>query len=179
MSVRGLLAGGPRMRKTRPMSVIHPEFAFEVKLLSASSTFFQNIASYSFSGVPGVGSRFSQNEYEAIFWKKVKEADKSFTSKANSGCITDMGRVFLMLGPPANKPITDIRGRTIWHYEPNEVTGIKEKFDLTFAQDMTSSLLLDRKRLEDYVKAHPETLGIGWKISRDEVMPWANVRSNF
>src|SRR5438093_12605914 len=62
MSVRGLLAGGPRMRKTRPMSVIHPEFAFEVKLLSASSTFFQNIASYSFSGVPGVGSRFSQND---------------------------------------------------------------------------------------------------------------------
>src|SRR2546422_290394 len=77
---------------------------------------------------------------------------------------------FLALGagPPdwktPNKPITDIRGRTIWHYEPNEVTGIKEKFDLTFAQGMTSSLLLDRKRLEDYVKAHPETLGIGWKI---------------
>jgi len=105
-----------------------------------------------------------ENEYEAIFWKKVEEADKSFTSKANSGCITDMGRVFLILGPPANKPLTDIRGRTLWHYEPNEVTGIKEKFDLTFAQGMTSSLLLDRKRLEDYVKAHPETLGIGWKI---------------
>src|SRR6266571_2212770 len=55
------LAGGPSMRKTRPMSVIQPEFADEVKFLSASSTLFQKIASYSFSGVPGVGSRFSQN----------------------------------------------------------------------------------------------------------------------
>jgi len=104
-----------------------------------------------------------ENEYEAIFWKRVEEADKNFTSSANSGCITDMGRVFLMLGPPA-KPDKDARGRTIWHYEPNAVTGITEKFDLMFAPGMTSSLLLDRKRLDEYVKAHPEARGIGWKI---------------
>ncbi len=103
------------------------------------------------------------NEYAAVFWKKVEEADKNFTSQSTPGCLTDMGRVFLLLGPPA-KPDKDARGRTIWHYEPNEVTGIKEKFDLTFAPGMLSSLLLDRKELEEYVKGHPETRGIGWKI---------------
>lgn len=104
-----------------------------------------------------------QNEYEIIFWKKVEAADKQFTSKADAGWLTDMGRVFLLLGPPA-KADKDARGRNIWSYEPNEITGIKEKFDLMFAQGMLAPLLLDRKKLEEYVKAHPETHGIGWKI---------------
>ena len=104
-----------------------------------------------------------QNEYEIIFWKKVEEADKTFKTQTDAGFLTDMGRVFLLLGPPA-KADKDARGRNIWSYEPNEITGIKEKFNLMFAQGMLAPLLLDRKRLEDYVKAHPETLGIGWKI---------------
>ena len=104
-----------------------------------------------------------ENEYEAIFWRKVEEADKRFSSQTDPGCLTDMGRVFLLLGPPT-KPDKDARGRNIWGYEPNPITGIKEKFELIFAQGMLSPLLLDRKRLDEYVKAHPETRGIGWKI---------------
>jgi len=104
-----------------------------------------------------------ENEYAAIFWKKVEEADKRFTSQTDPGCLTDMGRVFLLLGPPA-KAEKDARGRNIWGYEPNDVTGIKEKFGLMFAPGMLSPLLLDRKKLEEYVKGHPETRGIGWKI---------------
>ncbi len=104
-----------------------------------------------------------QNEYEIIFWKKVEEADKRFKTQTDAGFLTDMGRVYLLLGPPARSD-KDTRGRNIWSYEPNEITGIKEKFDLMFAQGMLAPLLLDRKRLEAYVKAHPETLGIGWKL---------------
>ena len=104
-----------------------------------------------------------ENEYEIIFWKKVEEADKRFTTQADKGCLTDMGRVFLLLGAPP-KFDKDARGRNIWSYEPNPITGIKEKFDLMFAQGMLAPLLLDRKKLEEYVKAHPETRGIGWKI---------------
>ena len=104
-----------------------------------------------------------ENEFALIFWKKVEEADKRFTTQTDAGFLTDMGRVFLLLGPPA-KADKDARGRNIWSYEPNAVTGIKAKFDLMFAQGMLAPLLLDRKKLEEYVKAHPETLGIGWKL---------------
>lgn len=104
-----------------------------------------------------------ENEFEIIFWKKVEEANKAFTTQTDAGCLTDMGRVILLLGSPA-KADKDARGRNIWSYEPNPITGIKEKFNLMFAQGMLAPLLLDRKKLEEYVKAHPETRGIGWRI---------------
>ncbi len=43
------------------MSLRKPTSACVVNCLSADSAFFQKMSSYSFSGVPGVGSRFSQN----------------------------------------------------------------------------------------------------------------------
>lgn len=104
-----------------------------------------------------------ENEFETIFWKRVAEAEKSFTTQTTAGPLTDMGRVYLLLGLYA-KQEKDAKGRTMWRYEPNEVTGIKEKLDLAFAQGMIDMLLLDRKKVEEYVKAHPETTGIGWKI---------------
>ncbi len=88
-----------------------------------------------------------ENEYEIIFWKKVEEADKRFSTQADKGCLTDMGRVFLLLGPPP-KFDKDARGRNIWSYEPNPVTGIKEKLDLMFAQGM---LALAHHPLNDLV----------------------------
>ena len=124
-----------------------------------------------------------ENEYEAIFWKRVGEADKAFTTQTTTGSLTDMGRVFLLLGPYA-KQDKDTKSRVIWSYEPNEITGIKEKFDLFFAQGMIDKLLLDRKKLDEYVKAHPETTGIGWKIpappaiaTGDAEVPAAPVRN--
>ncbi len=105
------------------------------------------------------------NEYEAIFWKRVDAADKNYTVKSVNklGTQTDMGRVFLLLGPPT-KTDRDPRGYTTWSYEPSEVTGIVKKMDLRFAPADTSPLLLDRKEFEQYIKAHPESLGIGWKL---------------
>jgi GWxTD domain-containing protein len=106
-----------------------------------------------------------ENEFEQIFWKRVEEADRAFQTPTNPGpgSLTDMGRVFLLLGPFA-KSEKDARGRAIWIYEPNPITGIKESMRLTFAAGTTSPLLLDRKVVETYVAAHPETRGIGWKI---------------
>jgi GWxTD domain-containing protein len=106
-----------------------------------------------------------ENEFETIFWKRVEEADRAFATPTNPGpgSLTDMGRVFLLLGPFASSE-KDARGRAIWIYEPNSITGIKESMRLTFAAGTTSPLLLDRKVLETYVAAHPETRGIGWKL---------------
>ncbi|MBI4169738.1 MAG: GWxTD domain-containing protein [Acidobacteria bacterium] len=103
------------------------------------------------------------NEFEVIFWKKVEEADKTLKPIAGIGSLTDMGRVYLLLGPPT-KSDKDTRGRNVWTFEPNEVTGIKEPLALTFASGTSAPLLLDRKILEKYVASHPETRGIGWRI---------------
>src|SRR2546425_5526267 len=81
-----------------------------------------------------------ENEYQTIFWKRVEAADKNYT-KADPGCLTDLGRVLLLLGGPA-KQDTDARGRIVWSYEPNAITGIKDKFDLTFGPGSLSPLLL-------------------------------------
>jgi len=104
-----------------------------------------------------------ENEYETIFWKKAEAADKQFKTEADVGYRTDKGRVFLLIGGPT-KEEKDAKGRTVWKFEPNEITGIKEPFELVFAPGLQTPLLLDRKKLEEYVKAHPETTGIGWKI---------------
>jgi GWxTD domain-containing protein len=104
-----------------------------------------------------------ENEFELLFWKKVEQADESFKSQTTQGCLTDRGRVFTLLGGPT-KQSTDARGRLVWTFEPNESTGIRTRLDLVFAQGSLSPLLLDRKVLEEYLAAHPEPRGIGWKI---------------
>ncbi len=104
-----------------------------------------------------------ENEYEVIFWKRVEQADKTFKSITKPGSQTDMGRVFLLLGPPT-KNDRDQRGYTLWTYEPNGITGIEKNLEFRFAPSETGPLLLDRKELDQYVTAHPGTHGIGWKL---------------
>lgn len=103
------------------------------------------------------------NEFEALFWHKVKEADKAFTT-TDPGSLTDRGRVYLLLGPPSGTG-KDSRGRILWTYEPGPTNGIAEKIQLTFVAPTQFTIqLLDRKLLETYVQKHPETRGVGWKI---------------
>src|SRR5207249_8229694 len=109
-----------------------------------------------------------ENEYQVIFWKKVEEADKSFKSITDPGCLTDMGRTYLLLGSPT-KAAKDARGRNIWTYDPSEISGIRSHLELMFAGGGAAPLLLDRKKLEEYVSAHAETRGIGWKIPAPQV----------
>jgi GWxTD domain-containing protein len=105
------------------------------------------------------------NEYEMVFWKRVEQADKNFKSISKPGSLTDMGRVFLLLGPPT-KTDKDAKGMGIWTYEPNELTQVDTKIVMRFAAADTGggALLLDHKLLDQYVDAHPAARGIGWKI---------------
>src|SRR2546422_7515470 len=74
-----------------------------------------------------------ENEYQVIFWKKVEEAEKAFkTQTTDYGSLTDRGRVYLLIGPPA-KMDKDTRGHIIWIYEPNEILGITTRYELMFA----------------------------------------------
>ncbi|MEE9292801.1 MAG: GWxTD domain-containing protein [Acidobacteriota bacterium] len=105
-----------------------------------------------------------ENEYEAIFWQRVEQADQKFTPSVatRTGCLTDIGRVFLMLGPPSETK-QDSR-YNFWIFTPSEMNGITERLELRFASNPTGAFLLDKKQFENYIKAHPETRGIGWKL---------------
>jgi len=109
-----------------------------------------------------------QNEFEDDYWKKVELADKTFKPIAGTGCMTDMGHVFLLLGSPT-KSDKDSRNRFIWTYDPSGVSGIKTRLELMFAAGSSSPLLLDRKKVDEYVAAHPDVRGIGWKIPAPQV----------
>src|SRR5881397_833982 len=54
-----------------------------------------------------------ENEFEALFWKKVEVAEEKFKSQTTPGSLTDQGRVYLLLGP-YTKGEKDARGRLIW-----------------------------------------------------------------
>jgi GWxTD domain-containing protein len=112
-----------------------------------------------------------ENEYQVIFWQRVAQADKSYKDIIRQGSVTDLGRVFLMLGPPTTTR-KDSR-YTYWDYEPSEINGIKEKLSFSFAPVETGILLRSPKTFESYVAAHPETRGIGWKIPQLTPQPGA------
>lgn len=102
------------------------------------------------------------NEYELIFWQRVESADKAYKTMLKEGSVSDFGRVFILLGPPTN--IRKDSRYTYWLYEPSPVNGIAQKMEISFAPIDTGFLLRDKKTLEEYVAAHAETRGIGWKI---------------
>lgn len=109
------------------------------------------------------------NEYMIIFWQRVEQADKAYKDMIRQGSVTDLGRVFILLGPPAS---THKDSRYLyWNYEPNEITGIKEKLEFSFASVGTGTLLRSPKTLEEYVAAHPETRGIGWTLPKIAAAP--------
>ena len=109
------------------------------------------------------------NEYESIFWQRVEQADKVYKDMLRQGSVTDLGRVFILMGPPAS---THKDSRYLyWNYEPNEITGIKEKLEFSFAGVGTGTLLRSPKTLETYVASHPETRGIGWTIPKLPTTP--------
>ena len=40
------------------------------------------------------------NEYRALFWKRVQEADEKFIDSAGPGWMTDRGKIYILYGPP-------------------------------------------------------------------------------
>jgi len=104
----------------------------------------------------------ANNEYRLIFWQRVEGADRAYKDIIREGSLTDLGRVFILLGPPMSMR-KDSR-YTYWAYEPSEVSGITESMEFSFAPVDTGVLLRSPKVLESYVAAHPETRGIGWRL---------------
>jgi GWxTD domain-containing protein len=103
-----------------------------------------------------------ENEYETIFWKRVEQADKNYKDQIRDGSATDYGRVFILFGPPTGQH-KDPR-YSYWDYEPTPMNGIKEKISLSFASIETGTKLLDKKKVDEYLAAHPEARGIGWQL---------------
>jgi GWxTD domain-containing protein len=113
-----------------------------------------------------------ENEFEIIFWQKVEAADKNYHDQIREGSMTDIGRVFILFGPPAAQH-KDSR-YTYWDYEPTPLNGLKEKMTVSFATVDTGMLLREKKVVEDYLAAHQEARGIGWQIPQIAVAPTAN-----
>lgn len=113
------------------------------------------------------------NEYMLVFWQRVESADKAYKDIIREGCLTDLGRVFILLGPPT--AIRKDSRYTYWNYEPSEVTGITESMEFSFAPVDTGILLRSPKTLEAYVAGHPETRGIGWKLPQIAAAPAGDV----
>jgi GWxTD domain-containing protein len=103
-----------------------------------------------------------ENEYEMIFWKRVEQADKNYKDVIREGSATDIGRIFILFGPPTNQR-KDAK-YSYWDYEPTPINGIKEKMSLSFVSVETGTLLRDKKKVEDYLAAHPEARGVGWQL---------------
>jgi len=103
-----------------------------------------------------------ENEYQITFWERVDQADKAYKDIIRNGSVTDLGRVFILLGPPTSQH-KDSR-YTYWDYEPSPINGLKEKLGFSFAPVATGVLLRSPKVFEEYVAGHPETRGIGWKL---------------
>ena len=104
----------------------------------------------------------SENEYRIIFWQRVEQADKAYKDVIRNGSVTDLGRVFLLLGPPT--VVRKDSRYTYWSYEPTPINGLQEKLEFSFAPVQTGVLLRSPKAFEEYVESHPETRGIGWKL---------------
>jgi len=76
------------------------------------------------------------NEYRIEFWRRVSACNRLFTESSKPGWKTDMGRYFILLGPPDDRDTTNelapglgrtgIRGAIVWsyHHAPSPRTGI-------------------------------------------------------
>src|SRR5262245_35180861 len=113
------------------------------------------------------------NEYMQVFWQRVESANKTYTTMMREGSVTDLGRLFILLGPPSSTR-KDTR-YMYWAYEPSPVNGLTEAMEFSFASVDTGVLLRSPKVLETYVAAHPETRGIGWKIPQMPAAPVTEV----
>jgi GWxTD domain-containing protein len=92
------------------------------------------------------------NEFEKEFKNRRKAADKQYKAKGVKGYATDMGKVFILLGPPTR---TEGSGPNVtWHYDPDAKAGLPDGLAIEFAdgkmeasEDIEKSLELARNRL--------------------------------
>ncbi|MFQ5700348.1 MAG: GWxTD domain-containing protein [Acidobacteriota bacterium] len=85
------------------------------------------------------------NEYRHEFWNRVAVSNQLFTDSTKPGWKTDMGRYYILLGPPDDRDTSLergagvgrrlLRGAIVWHYRHAPSARIGTDLTLVFTQD--------------------------------------------
>jgi GWxTD domain-containing protein len=85
------------------------------------------------------------NEYRRQFWERVATANRLFADSAKPGWKTDMGRYFILLGPPDDRDTskelgsmsgtTNLRGSIVWRYSHAPNSRIGTGLQIVFVRD--------------------------------------------
>jgi GWxTD domain-containing protein len=83
-----------------------------------------------------------ENEYRALFYARVAEANRTFTDSTKPGWKTDRGKIYVLLGPPddfENKPFRDdfVPDAITWTYRNRAGAGIDSLPIIRFVRDAT------------------------------------------
>jgi GWxTD domain-containing protein len=107
-----------------------------------------------------------ENEYRSIFYRRVAEADRSFTESTMPGWKTDRGKVYVLLGPPDETEAT--RGASsiqpdliLWTYrDPPTHLGLGTNAILRFARDATGEYRMTNRA---FLSTFESSLGLGFQ----------------
>lgn len=94
----------------------------------------------------------SDNEFEKDFEERQKTAKKEFKAQGKDGHLTDMGKIYSLLGAPSR---TEGSGQDVtWHYDPDPRHGLPEGLTIRFtggrleaSTDLENTLNLVKNRL--------------------------------
>ena len=107
-----------------------------------------------------------ENEYRSLFYRRVAEADRSFTESTTPGWKTDRGKVYVLVGPPDETEAT--RGPNslqpeliLWTYrDPPTHLGLGTNAIIRFARDTTGEYrMTNRVSLSRF----ESSLGLGFQ----------------
>ncbi len=87
------------------------------------------------------------NEYRYEFWKRVATANRFFADSTKPGWKTDMGRYYIILGPPDDRDTSremplglgrrGVRGAITWRYSHSPLPKIGTGLTIVFTRDAT------------------------------------------
>lgn len=93
------------------------------------------------------------NEYRFEFWKRVATANRLFADSAKPGWKTDMGRVFVLLGPPDDRDTanelapglgrTGVRGTIVWIYSHAPTPRLGTGLRIVFTKDPSGEFRIE------------------------------------
>lgn len=93
------------------------------------------------------------NEFRLEFWKRVSDSRRLFTESSKPGWKTDMGRVYILLGPPDDRDTsleetpslsrTGIRGAITWRYARSPAPHIGTGLTVVFTRDASGEYSLE------------------------------------
>lgn len=93
-----------------------------------------------------------ENEYRALFYARVAEANRTFTDSTKPGWKTDRGKIYILIGPPDDleqKPFRDefVPDAIAWTYRNRGGAGIDSLPIIRFVKDATGEYRLSNNVL--------------------------------